>query len=182
MDALRLSSISASPHQKQINFFGAATTVAWITSKLFLFSFVLLKCPSTFSVWTSPHLFYVILFIRLSLLFYYSCVLLLYSYTNFLCKATSLSKTLFIVKVVSSLLTLPLIIFRIFYEVPLHTPRKSFGSILLRLYLFIYLFIYFFMQTHWSIQVSKELCFHFCIAYHRRSLLRLSGLTRSKAH
>ena len=35
----------------------------------------------------------------------------------------NLTKTLFIVTVVSSLLTLPLIIFRIYYGVPLRTPR-----------------------------------------------------------
>ena len=107
MDASGLSSISTSPHQKPNFFEQLLRSLGW-QLKLFSFSFVLLKCPSTFSVWTSPHLFYFIPFIFLFLLFNYSCVLLVYSYTNFLWKATSLSKTLFTVTVVSSLLTLSL--------------------------------------------------------------------------
>ena len=60
-------------------------------SNLFSFSFVLLKYPSTINVSTNAHLIYAFLVIFLSLLFNYSCVLLVYSYKNFLWKATSLS-------------------------------------------------------------------------------------------
>ena len=81
-----------------------------------------------------------------------SCVLIVYSlqivcgkqphYHDATNRERKLTKTLFIVTVVSSLLTLPLIIFRICYEVPLRTPRTILLRKIFRLY---YYFVVFFL-------------------------------------
>ena len=54
-----------------------------------------------------------------------------------------LTKTLFFVTVVSSLLTVPLIIFRIYYEVPLRTPRTILLRKIFRLYSVLSIFFLF---------------------------------------
>ena len=113
--------------------FGAATAVVWITAKLFSASFVLLKCPSL-----QPLTFEVvhILFMSSFSSFFRCFLIILVSYSSIAIqiffgkqphcycakkRERKLTKTLFIVTIVSSLLTLPLIIFRIYYEVPLYT-------------------------------------------------------------
>ena len=127
----------------------------------------------------------------------HSCVLIVYS-LQIVCgkqphchgatnRERKLTKTLFIVTVVSSLLTLPLIIFRSCYEVPLYTYSKNYFASKNLSVILLFRFFFYFIQNHWSIQIleiqgSNELCFHFCIAYPRRNLLRLSRLTKSKAH
>ena len=108
--------------------FGAAIAVAWITVKLFSFSFVLLKCPSTLTLaFELAHISFISSFSSFFLCF----LITLVSYSSIAIQiffrkqphchcATSrerkLTKTLFIVTVVSSLPTVPLIIFRICYD------------------------------------------------------------------
>ena len=86
---------------------------------------------------------------------------------------------------VSSLLRVPLIIFRIYYEVPLRTPRTILLRKIFRSYSVLSIFFISCKLTdqskYYKFRVQKSF-FHFCIAYRRRSPLMLSRLTRSKAY
>ena len=100
-----------------------------------------------------------------------------------------LTKTLFIVTVVSSLQTVPLIIFRIYYEVPLRTPRTILLRKIFRLYSVSSFDFFFLFHANSLINpnirnsgLKRAFFFHFCIAYRRCSLLILSRLTRSKTY
>ena len=169
-DARYVSSISTSPHQKEI--FGAAVAIVWIATGLCSAIGVLVFFHS-FSIKLNRGLYI------LYLSFFLFCLLIiLVSYSSIAVKIAcgnqwhhdgiasrerKLTKTLFIVTVASLTLTQPVIIFWILYTVSSHTFTVITHPTWLRLH-------YCFSSLFFANSLINPICYGFRIPEFRRAL------------